>query len=74
MGKIRTGVNNEADVAHSVSVDRIYSGIGTNDQLSVKDSGKGDSDFNDSDSDISGDGGKKNFTTFHPRIKSMFGE
>ncbi|XP_026231627.1 protocadherin-8 [Anabas testudineus] len=46
-------------------------GIGTNDQLSVKDSGKGDSDFNDSDSDISGDGGKKNFTTFHPRLKSI---
>uniref|UniRef100_A0A3Q3M1K8 Protocadherin-8 n=1 Tax=Mastacembelus armatus TaxID=205130 RepID=A0A3Q3M1K8_9TELE len=45
-------------------------GIGNTDQLSVKDSGKGDSDFNDSDSDISGDGGKKNFSTFHPRIKS----
>ncbi|XP_028992503.1 protocadherin-8 isoform X2 [Betta splendens] len=45
-------------------------GIGANDQLSVKDSGKGDSDFNDSDSDISGDGGRRNFTTFHPRIKS----
>ncbi|XP_072565752.1 protocadherin-8-like [Paramormyrops kingsleyae] len=29
------------------------------DQLSVKDSGKGDSDFNDSDSDISGDGCRK---------------
>ncbi|KAF7667661.1 hypothetical protein LDENG_00052170 [Lucifuga dentata] len=46
------------------------SAIGNTDQLSVKDSGKGDSDFNDSDSDISGDGGKKNFTTFHPRQKS----
>ncbi|KAK2839852.1 hypothetical protein Q5P01_013592 [Channa striata] len=46
-------------------------GIGNNDQLSVKDSGKGDSDFNDSDSDISGDGGKKNFSTFHPRLKSL---
>ncbi|XP_070832304.1 protocadherin-8 isoform X2 [Chaetodon trifascialis] len=46
------------------------SGIGNTDQLSVKDSGKGDSDFNDSDSDISGDGGKKNFITFHPRLKS----
>nr|XP_040058379.1 protocadherin-8 [Gasterosteus aculeatus aculeatus] len=45
------------------------SGIGISDQLSVKDSGKGDSDFNDSDSDISGDGGKKNFSTFQPRIK-----
>ncbi|KAM3607232.1 uncharacterized protein V6R79_003839 [Siganus canaliculatus] len=45
------------------------SGIG-NDQLSVKDSGKGDSDFNDSDSDISGDGGKKNFITFQPRLKN----
>ncbi|XP_068602561.1 protocadherin-8 [Brachionichthys hirsutus] len=43
------------------------SGIGTTDQLSVKDSGKGDSDFNDSDSDASGDGGKKNFTTFQPK-------
>uniref|UniRef100_A0A8C2ZWZ2 Protocadherin-8 n=1 Tax=Cyclopterus lumpus TaxID=8103 RepID=A0A8C2ZWZ2_CYCLU len=39
------------------------------DQLSVKDSGKGDSDFNDSDSDISGDGGKKNFSTFQPKLK-----
>ncbi|KAM8857326.1 protocadherin-8 [Synchiropus picturatus] len=47
------------------------SGIGTNDQLSVKDSGKGDSDFNDSDSDVSGDGGKKSFSTFHPRMKSV---
>ncbi|KAG7227641.1 hypothetical protein INR49_029402 [Caranx melampygus] len=44
--------------------------IGNTDQLSVKDSGKGDSDFNDSDSDISGDGGKKNFSTFQPRLKS----
>ncbi|GAA6228745.1 protocadherin-8-like [Lates japonicus] len=46
------------------------SGIGNTDQLSVKDSGKGDSDFNDSDSDISGDVGKKNFSTFLPRLKS----
>uniref|UniRef100_A0A3Q3XIZ5 Protocadherin-8 n=1 Tax=Mola mola TaxID=94237 RepID=A0A3Q3XIZ5_MOLML len=46
------------------------SGIGNTDQLSVKDSGKGDSDFNDSDSDISGDGGKKNFITFQPRPSS----
>ncbi|XP_071783109.2 protocadherin-8 [Centroberyx gerrardi] len=46
------------------------SGIGITDQLSVKDSGKGDSDFNDSDSDISGDGGKKNFSTFQPGPKS----
>lgn len=42
------------------------------DQLSVKDSGKGDSDFNDSDSDISGDGVRKNFRTFQPRLKSEF--
>lgn len=56
-------------VAHTVFVDCIRSGIGISDQLSVKDSGKGDSDFNDSDSDISGDGGKKNFSTFQPRIK-----
>ncbi|XP_034069133.1 protocadherin-8 [Gymnodraco acuticeps] len=46
------------------------SGIGNSDQQSVKDSGKGDSDFNDSDSDISGDGGKKNFSTFQPKLKS----
>ncbi|XP_058479118.1 protocadherin-8 [Solea solea] len=46
------------------------SGIGNNDQLSVKDSGKGDSDFNDSDSDISGDGRQKNFSTFQPGLKS----
>lgn len=30
-------------------------------QFSGKDSGKGDSDFNDSDSDMSGDGIKKDF-------------
>ncbi|XP_057708795.1 protocadherin-8 [Corythoichthys intestinalis] len=46
------------------------SGTGNTDQLSVKDSGKGDSDFNDSDSDISGDASKKSFSTFHPRLKS----
>ncbi|XP_008273884.1 protocadherin-8 [Stegastes partitus] len=46
------------------------SGISNTDQLSVKDSGKGDSDFNDSDSDISGDGGKKIFSTFQPRLKN----
>uniref|UniRef100_A0A8C5I7Q5 Protocadherin-8 n=1 Tax=Gouania willdenowi TaxID=441366 RepID=A0A8C5I7Q5_GOUWI len=55
-----------------LSTDCICSGISTNDQLSVKDSGKGDSDFNDSDSDISGDGGRKNFSTFQPRMKSGF--
>ncbi|KAK6292550.1 hypothetical protein J4Q44_G00371340 [Coregonus suidteri] len=42
------------------------------DQQSVKDSGKGDSDFNDSDSDISGDGGKRNLSTFQPWAKSSF--
>lgn len=47
--------------------DCIGSGVGNTDQLSVKDSGKGDSDFNDSDSDVSGDLGKRNFTTFQPR-------
>ncbi|KAM6985054.1 protocadherin-8 [Aplochiton taeniatus] len=46
------------------------SGIGNTDQQSVKDSGKGDSDFNDSDSDISGDGGKRNLSTFQPWAKS----
>uniref|UniRef100_A0A3Q1I1V3 Protocadherin-8 n=1 Tax=Acanthochromis polyacanthus TaxID=80966 RepID=A0A3Q1I1V3_9TELE len=58
--------------AHTVSVDCICSGISNTDQLSVKDSGKGDSDFNDSDSDISGDGAKKIFRTFQPRLKSEF--
>ncbi|KAM9803588.1 protocadherin-8 [Syngnathus typhle] len=46
------------------------SGTTNTDQLSVKDSGKGDSDFNDSDSDVSGDAGKRSFSTFHPRLKS----
>lgn len=59
-------------MAHIVSVDCICSGMSNTDQLSVKDSGKGDSDFNDSDSDISGDGVKKNFRTFQPRLKSEF--
>lgn len=58
-------------MSHTVSVDYICSGIGNTDQQSVKDSGKGDSDFNDSDSDISGDGGKKNFTTFQPRLSEF---
>ncbi|KAL0985561.1 hypothetical protein UPYG_G00158620 [Umbra pygmaea] len=40
------------------------------DQQSVKDSGKGDSDFNDSDSDISGDGGRRGLSTFQPWAKS----
>ncbi|XP_072542850.1 protocadherin-8 [Salminus brasiliensis] len=42
------------------------------DQLSMKDSGKGDSDFNDSDSDISGEGLKRNLTTFQPWVKGSF--
>lgn len=50
-----------------MSADCIGSGVGNTDQLSVKDSGKGDSDFNDSDSDISGDLVKRNFITFQPR-------
>lgn len=37
----------------------LYSAAEYSDQLSMKDSGKGDSDFNDSDSDISGDGCRK---------------
>ncbi|XP_072300690.1 protocadherin-8 [Eucyclogobius newberryi] len=47
------------------------SGIGHTDQQSMKDSGKGDSDFNDSDSDVSGSDGRRNFSTFHPRMKSL---
>ncbi|CAL1582188.1 unnamed protein product [Knipowitschia caucasica] len=47
------------------------SGIGHTDQQSIKDSGKGDSDFNDSDSDTSGSDGRRNFSTFHPRMKSI---
>lgn len=57
-------------MAYGVSV--LICSTGNTDQLSVKDSGKGDSDFNDSDSDISGDGGKRSFSTFHPRLKSKF--
>ncbi|XP_041116121.1 protocadherin-8-like [Polyodon spathula] len=41
------------------------SGIPNTDQLSTKDSGKGDSDFHDSDSDTSGDGSSKTQTTFN---------
>ena len=47
----------------------IHSGAGNTDQLSVKDSGKGDSDFNDSDSDISGDGLRRTLSTFQPWAK-----
>ncbi|XP_066542979.1 protocadherin-8 [Hoplias malabaricus] len=42
------------------------------DQLSMKDSGKGDSDFNDSDSDSSADALRRNLTTFQPWIKGSF--
>ncbi|KAJ8387249.1 hypothetical protein AAFF_G00158720 [Aldrovandia affinis] len=48
------------------------SGSGNADQLSVKDSGKGDSDCNDSDSDVSRDGCRTNLGTFHPRANSTF--
>lgn len=50
--------------------DCIPSVTGNTDQQSVKDSGKGDSDFNDSDSDISGDGLKRTLSTFQPWAKS----
>ncbi|KAL7881180.1 hypothetical protein AOLI_G00080280 [Acnodon oligacanthus] len=48
------------------------SGTSNTDQLSMKDSGKGDSDFNDSDSDVSGEGLKRNLTTFQPWVKGSF--
>lgn len=70
-GDVNSGAN--ALVAQTVSVDCFGSGVGNTDQLSVKDSGKGDSDFNDSDSDMSGDLGKRNFTTFQPRSGESLG-
>ncbi|KAL2081662.1 hypothetical protein ACEWY4_023515 [Coilia grayii] len=48
------------------------SGTGNTDQQSVKDSGKGDSDFNDSDSDISGEGLRRTLSTFQPWAKNSF--
>ncbi|XP_073702234.1 protocadherin-8 [Garra rufa] len=48
------------------------SGTSNTDQLSVKDSGKGDSDFNDSDSDISGAALKRGLTTFQPLARGSF--
>ncbi|XP_016104328.1 uncharacterized protein [Sinocyclocheilus grahami] len=48
------------------------SGTSNTDQLSVKDSGKGDSDFNDSDSDISGAAQKRGLTTFQPVARGAF--
>uniref|UniRef100_A0A8C1QW24 Protocadherin-8 n=1 Tax=Cyprinus carpio TaxID=7962 RepID=A0A8C1QW24_CYPCA len=48
------------------------SGTSNTDQLSVKDSGKGDSDFNDSDSDISGAAQKRGLTTFQPLARGAF--
>ncbi|KAL1267361.1 hypothetical protein QQF64_032724 [Cirrhinus molitorella] len=48
------------------------SGTSNTDQLSVKDSGKGDSDFNDSDSDISGAAQKRGLTTFQPLARGPF--
>ncbi|KAA0715396.1 Protocadherin-8 Arcadlin [Triplophysa tibetana] len=48
------------------------SGTSNTDQLSVKDSGKGDSDFNDSDSDTSAAALKRSLTTFQPVNRSSF--
>ncbi|XP_051565146.1 protocadherin-8-like [Myxocyprinus asiaticus] len=48
------------------------SGTSNTDQLSVKDSGKGDSDFNDSDSDTSGSALKRGLITFQPVARSSF--
>ncbi|KAL6481520.1 hypothetical protein MHYP_G00096000 [Metynnis hypsauchen] len=48
------------------------SGIGSTDQTSVKDSGKGDSDFNDSDSDTSGEASRKMTIISHQRANSSF--
>ncbi|XP_065107489.1 protocadherin-8 [Paramisgurnus dabryanus] len=48
------------------------SGTSNTDQLSVKDSGKGDSDFNDSDSDTSAVALKRSLTTFQPVNRSSF--
>ncbi|XP_048388856.2 protocadherin-8-like [Stegostoma tigrinum] len=42
------------------------------DVFSGKDSGKGDSDFNDSDSDISGDGSRKGHTVIDQRQNGVF--
>uniref|UniRef100_A0AAY4ASE9 Cadherin domain-containing protein n=1 Tax=Denticeps clupeoides TaxID=299321 RepID=A0AAY4ASE9_9TELE len=42
---------------------------GSTDQTSVKDSGKGDSDFNDSDSDVSGGAGQK--VTEHSQLRTQ---
>ncbi|CAM4599342.1 unnamed protein product [Leuciscus chuanchicus] len=50
------------------------SGNSTTDQLSVKDSGKGDSDFNDSDSDSSGAALRRSLTTFQPMARGSFGD
>ncbi|XP_007254931.4 protocadherin-8 [Astyanax mexicanus] len=48
------------------------SGIRSTDQTSVKDSGKGDSDFNDSDSDASGEASRKMTAISHQRASSSF--
>lgn len=53
--------------------DCIHSGTSNTDQLSVKDdSGKGDSDFNDSDSDSSGAALKRGLTTFQPLARGVW--
>ncbi|XP_034778971.2 protocadherin-8-like [Acipenser ruthenus] len=48
------------------------SGIAYTDQMSAKDSGKGDSDFNDSDSETSGDGSRRILTTCTPLQNDTF--
>uniref|UniRef100_A0A8C5CHP8 Protocadherin 8 n=1 Tax=Gadus morhua TaxID=8049 RepID=A0A8C5CHP8_GADMO len=54
----------------------LMSGVGLcsghTDQFSVKDSGKGDSDFNDSDSDLGGDTARKHFSTFQTTPRSEY--
>lgn len=61
------------DQASTLHVSCCFSGIPNTDQLSIKDSGKGDSDFHDSDSDTSGDGSSKTQTTFNAVQNGKFG-
>ncbi|XP_078077818.1 protocadherin-8-like [Mustelus asterias] len=66
------GLNHGTFYAVAIHQDRKILAHPGQDIFSGKDSGKGDSDFNDSDSDISGDGVRKGSTPIDQRQNGLF--
>ncbi|XP_038674506.1 protocadherin-8-like [Scyliorhinus canicula] len=66
------GLNHGSFCAVVIHQDRKTLAHPGQDIFSGKDSGKGDSDFNDSDSDISGDGARKGSTSIDQRQNGLF--